>query len=252
MNSTGWWAKQHDAGQEGEVDGDDQERHRSRHARPAAVAARQVVARSTQVTTRRVDHTASAAFQPKVRDHEGAVPAPGAGHHQHRRRGVRGERAADRDVDEQHAERAVLEPFGYAGPEYRGASIRAARVIAAGSVIREPSSGTSGQAEPAQATRCAPAPARAAMPTQRRVPAVQHRPGGGDDHHHEHEQRLGVLARLGILDAPSLPPAMRGDGEHQHDGPEAEDDLDFAEQVEQAGMARVAPGQPLDGLAAKV
>ena len=75
--------------------------------------------------------------------------------------------------------------------------------------------------------------------------AVEHRPRRGDHHDHEHEQRLGVLAGLGVLDR-HAPAGDRGHRRHQHHGPEAEHHLDLAEQVEQAGVARMAVRQALE------
>ena len=65
----------------------------------------------------------------------------------------------------------------------------------------------------------------------------QDRPRGGHDHHHEDEQRLGVVARLRIGERLRAA-GHRHHREDQHDGPEAEHDLDLAEQVEQPGMPR--------------
>ena len=48
-------------------------------------------------------------------EHEGAVPLPGAGHHQHWGRGVGGQRATDGDVHKQHTQRQVLQSFGDMG-----------------------------------------------------------------------------------------------------------------------------------------
>ena len=62
--------------------------------------------------------------------------------HQHWRRSIGGQRAAYGDVDEEHAQREVLERSGMAGRNTVRASISAAIVIAAGSVISDPSSGT--------------------------------------------------------------------------------------------------------------
>ena len=74
-------------------------------------------------------------------------------------------------------------------------------VIAAGSVISEPSSGTA--ARPSQAVASG---VRSGNTPGDEVDGAHHglqdRPGGGHDHHDEDEQRLGVVARFGICQAP--------------------------------------------------
>ena len=81
----------------------------------------------------------------------------------------------------------------------RGASISAAIVIAAGSVMSEPSRGIAASPEPRGDAR-----RRHGNESRKAVEAAQHgaqdRPGRGDDHHHEDEQRLGVVARFGIAE----------------------------------------------------
>jgi hypothetical protein len=71
---------------------------------------------------------------------------------------------------------------------------------------------------------------------------LQDRPAGGDHHDHEDEQRFGEVAPLHVIHRGGLPaqPEQRGE---QHEGPEAEDHLDLAEQVPQPGMAWLAVGQ---------
>lgn len=181
--------------------------------------------------------------------HEGAVPAPGAGHHQHRRRGIGGEGAADRDVDEQDAERAVLHPLGNAGPEHlgrqhQGRQRHRGRLGDQGARQRH-----QGQAEPAQRHLGAHR-GQSRQQGEQVAHGVQHRARGGDHHHHEDEQRFGIVPRFDVADrAPA--PGQQGHGEHQHEGPEAEHDFDFAQQVEEAGVARVALGQGVKQLGGK-
>jgi len=50
------------------------------------------------------------------------------------------------------------------------------------------------------------------------------------------------VARLGIVDRRRAALDQGHEG-HQHEGPEAEHDLDFAQQVEQSGVARMAVRQ---------
>jgi hypothetical protein len=122
--------------------------------------------------------------------------------------------------------------------------VSAASVIAAGSVISEPSSGTS--ASPSQISlTSARLPGR--DPGQHRLHEFEHRARGGHHHDHEHEQRLGVLARLHVLDRGGRAADQRH-RDHQQHGPETEHHLHFAQQVEQAGVPRMAPGQALEQL----
>ena len=115
---------------------------------------------------------------------------------------------------------------GTRGAKTLGASINAAMVIAAGSVISDPSSGMA--ARPSQ---------RGGDRRRQRQPARQEVDGAtdgqenrsrcGDDHHHEHEERLGVVARLGIGQGVGAAFHDR-QGDDEDDGPKAEDDFDFA------------------------
>ena len=93
----------------------------------------------------------------------------------------------------------VLQPLGHVGRNTSGASISAAMVIAAGSVTSEPSSGTAARqsqavGEPASQRQ------RAARAQRRPRHGRQHGPRGRHHHHDEDEQRLGVVARLGIAE----------------------------------------------------
>ena len=55
----------------------------------------------------------------------------------------------------------------------------------------------------------------------------------------KHKQRLGVVARFSVLPACG-PPTASATHNDEHHGPEAEDHLDFAQQVKQPGVAWVA------------
>jgi hypothetical protein len=92
-----------------------------------------------------------------------------------------------------------LSHSGMPGRNTWGASISAASVMAAGSVMSEPISGTSARHEPDAYDRSA----------QRRQPrervgqgadGFKHRARGGHHHDDEHEQRFGVGARLRVGD----------------------------------------------------
>jgi hypothetical protein len=101
-------------------------------------------------------------------------------------------------------------------------------------VIREPGLrylGAQGEHARQQAQQCAG--------------CFQHRARGGHHHDHEHEQGFGVVARLRIVDRgrAAFDQCHR---QHQHEGPEAEHDLDLAQQVEQPRMARMAVRQHLE------
>jgi hypothetical protein len=114
-------------------------------------------------------------------------------------------------------------------------------VIAAASVTSDPSSGIAARQSQAVAT------GRRRQHGRQQIDAAddrrQDRPRRGHDHHHEDEQRLGVVARLGIGER--IPaPGHHHHRQHQHDAPEAEHDLDLAEQVKEPGVAREAARQP--------
>ena len=84
-------------------------------------------------------------------------------------------------------------------------SISAASVIAAGSVMNDPSSGTRDSVDEVQAD----GPARAESARDGRHAAarqLQDRPAAGDDHDREDEHRLGVVARVEIARSPSACP----------------------------------------------
>jgi len=70
--------------------------------------------------------------------------------HQHGWRGVGGQCAPNGNIHKQDTRSGVLEALRHVRPEDLGASIRAAKVMAAGSVISEPSSGTT--AKPSHAS----------------------------------------------------------------------------------------------------
>ena len=120
------------------------------------------------------------AFQPKC-DSMKPVSQPNVrGHHQHRRRREVGERPAHRDVDEEQARAWRREGRGDGSrSRTRAPSSRAQMVMAAGSVMKEPSSGPSVRIESHQAQRRAaaeagpppPAPARR-TPSTGRVEAM--------------------------------------------------------------------------------
>jgi len=74
----------------------------------------------------------------------------------------------------------------------------------------------------------------------------QHGARRGDHHHREHEQRLGVLARFGIGDG-AVAAAHDGHADDQHNRPETEYHLDLAQQMQQAGVARMSVRQLFDG-----
>ena len=74
---------------------------------------------------------------------------------------------------------------------------------------------------------------------------LKDRAGCRHDHDHKYEERFGVVARLGVGERLISTGGNRHD-DQKHKGPKAEDDLDFAEQVKQAGVAGIAVGEPLE------
>ena len=63
------------------------------------------------------DQHGDGGFPAELSGHESGVPVPGGGHHQHRRRGIRRERAADGNIDKQHAQRRIFKSLGHLGAE---------------------------------------------------------------------------------------------------------------------------------------
>ena len=134
------------------------------------------------------------------------------------------------------------------GRKTSGASISAASVIAAGSVISEPSQRHQRQAEPDQRHVGAHRqPARASTASSARGP-----PPAPDARRPPPSPRTRTAARCsGAIRRSRWRPRAAGHQRHrddQHDGPEAEHDLDLAQQVEQAGVARMAVRQALERL----
>ena len=166
----------------------------------------------------------------EVPEHERRVPAPGARHHQDRRRREVRQRAADRDVHEQQAQRRVLQPrrrlqivelprqqqrrdrhrprLGHERPQQR-------------------CNGEDG--EPPGARRAA---AKIGELPQRRLRQVHDRPRRGQRHDHDHEHRLGVVHAVVDVVRGRRPPEPRRDGRQQHHRPQPEHDLDFTEEVQ--------------------
>ena len=85
---------------------------------------------------------------------------------------------------------------------------------------------------------------------QERAREIEDGPARSDDHDHEDERRLGEVAALQIVEG--MARAAVGHQEHeQHDGPEAEHHLDFAQQVPEPGMVGLGMGQRLEVMCAE-
>jgi hypothetical protein len=207
--------ERHDPPEESEMD----EHEHYRHGLPACVDARTgprsrsgfsarpgirrrqaaKLAAKQERRRQRVDRDRQRGFPAEGRHHERGVPVPVAGDHQHRRRGERGQRATDGDVDEQHAKRRVLQAPRDAG------------------------------GEDALGGRC----------------GAQDRSCAGDDHDRKDEHRLGEIARVEVGDRARR--AVRG--EHrgdEHERPQPEHHLDFAEEMPQSRMIRLRMRETLE------
>jgi hypothetical protein len=236
--------QQHHRGEEGQVD----QGHQRRHAHRRLAFDRGVewaqVGLQEEGDDAGVDQNGDQGAPAEVQQHVGAVPAPGSGHHQHRRRGIGGERPADRYVNEQHAQRPVLQPLGHTGAEHGGGQHQG-RQRHRGR-LRDERAGErhQGQAEPGLRDLGTDRH-QSCKQAHQGTRGLQHRPRGGHHHHDEHEQRLGVVARLGVVDGGSGT-LDQGHGQHQDEGPEAKHDLDLAQQVEQSGVAWIAVREHLE------
>ena len=83
---------------------------------------------------------------------------------------------------------------------------------------------------------------RARNQVQQRTGEIDDRPAGGDHHDHEHECGLGEVAAFQIVQGMARA-AVRHQEHQQHHGPEAEYDLDLAQQVPQSRMVGLGMGQ---------
>ena len=202
------------------------------------------VATEHESAGRRVDEHRDRCFPAEGGEHEGAVPMPRRRDHQHRRCGIGAQGPADRDVDEQDADRQVLDALRHVRSEdlrreHQGRDRHRCRLGDERTEQRH-----CGQAQPSSGQRrgqghCA---RRHAHPPDH---GHQHRPRSRNHHHHKDEQRFGVVARLRISQRTG-PAACQSHCEDEHDGPEPEDDLDLAGEVEQTCVLGVALGEALE------
>ena len=196
-----------------------------------------------------VDQDGNHRFPAKVAQHEGAVPAPGRSDHQHRRRCIGGERAANGDIDEEHTQRQVLEAGGHQRGEHQRRQGQCGNGHRGRLGDQRAHQRHGGQAQPGQAQ----GRGQRRGAGQRRQGALHRHhdgAGGGHDHDDKDKQGLGVVARFGVIHRLGRPAGKRHDAD-QHHGPETEDDLDLAQQMEDARMARVAVRQALELLGKK-
>ena len=170
----------------------------------------------------------------EVAHHEADVPAPGVRDHQHRRGRVGRHHAADGNVHEQHAERSVFQAIA-----------DRLRVVAVAQDQRRQGHrrrfGDEGTEQRHQAQRdeeIGRALRHRQQARQQRHQAARHlQHGAARGHHHdrEHEQRLGEVQPIDVVQGRRLA-LHRDKGTEQHHCPEAEYHLDFTEQVEDAGV----------------
>ena len=202
----------------------------------------QVATRKANAAPAALTSTAAAAFQPNIFIMKPDRPAPLLGDHHDGRRGEGGERAADRDVDEQHAKRRVHELLGSV----------AAEELVAQQQGRERHRRRLGDERAEQRTdrqhreivaRCRRQGERASDALQDRPGKVEDRPARGDDHDDEDEGRFGEAAALQVGER-VLGADLDRDQHQQHHRPEAEHDLDLAEQMPEPGVLGLpaAPG----------
>ena len=239
--------KQHHARQQRNVHSGHTHRHRALVSRFLPCLQRfctgQVPAQG-QRTCRGVHQHGQRGLPAKGGEHEGAVPAPGGGHHQHRGRGIRGERAADGHIDEQHAQRQVLEPLWHTCTEDLRGQHESGNGHGGGLGDERAQQRHSRQPQPGSCQRGGYG-RQLGKGVDDGHHRAQHRARCGNDHDHEDEQRLGVVARFSVLQGLRAAHGQRH-GHDEHHGPEAKDHLDFAQQVKQPGVAWVAVREPLE------
>ena len=169
----------------------------------------------------------------EVAEHERRGPFPDPRHHQHGRRGEVGERAPDRNVDEEQAERGVLQALA------RLQVVELAREQHGGDGHgrrfgdERPENRRDGQDR--QPPRRRGLLAEAGDAAQRALGKDDDRARGRQRHDDDDEQRLGVVD--GIVDVvrgrcPTLAGRDRNEEDH---GPQPEDHFDLAEEVHHLG-----------------
>jgi hypothetical protein len=193
----------------------------------------------------RIDQHRHGGLPADMGQHVAEVKAPGLGDHQHRRRGIGRERATDRDVDEQRAERGVLQRRGSARKDgvlhqQRGQGHRG-RLGDEGAQQRHDRQ--RGEEE-GHGTRQRNHPHDGLHGNRGRL---QHGATAGDDHDREHEQRFGEVAAVEVGQRLAFA-HHEGHHDHQDHGPEAKDDLDLGQQMPDAGMGRAGMRQVLEVL----
>ena len=85
---------------------------------------------------------------------------------------------------------------------------------------------------------------------QQRTGQIDDRPAGGDHHDHEDERGLGEVAAFQIVQGMTCA-AVRHQEDQQHGSPEAEHDLDLAQQVPEPRMVGLGMGQRLEVVCAE-
>ncbi len=166
-------------------------------------------------------------------EHERGRPIPGTRHHEHRRRRKVRQRAADRNVDEEQAERCVLqgrariEIVELAGEEQ--SADRHRRRLG----YERPENRTNDQdRDPPRAGR----PASGVSDATQGILRERHdRSRRRQRHDDDDEQGLGVIDLVVEVMLGVLPAVIREHRREQHDRPEAEHDFDFAEKVQEFG-----------------
>ncbi len=195
---------------------------------------------------RGVDEDRDRRAPPEGGDHERKVEAPLGGDHQHGRRRVGREHAADRHVDEQHTDGRVLQSLRNPLLEDRLAQQQRPQ-------RHRRRLGDERAQQRDQRQRHEVGGHRAAKRDHRRHHAhpgaghVQDRPARRDHHDREHEQRLGVVAAVEVLDA--RPDAVvHRDDDAKDQRPEAEHAFHLGEQVPGARVRRVEVGESSEEL----
>ncbi len=191
----------------------------------------------------RIDQDCKSCLPSKMRRHMNAIPMPGGSHHQHRRRGKRGQRATDGDIHKEHAESAVFQPLRDPLSKHLRSQHECGQ--------RHGSRLGNQRTDEWHERKAEPYPRDSRVHGNQRsdrgneaLHCLQNRLRRSHDHDDEHEERFCILTRFRIFNGL----LAAGDQRHcdkQNKGPEPEDHFDFAEQVKQAGVIRMAIGKAL-------
>ena len=170
------------------------------------------------------------ARQPKFATMKDDVPPPRARHHQHRRRGELRQRPTNRDVDKQHAQRRVFQScrrlqVKELPREQQGANRHRGRF---GDERAQHRADRQNRRPPCG--RCGTTSSRDTA--EGRLSKPDDRPRRRERHDDDDEQGFRVIDGIADVVLGRPPTGVRRDRDEEHHRPQAEDHLDFPEEVQ--------------------